>query len=415
MTSFADIIKYKYDANDVDQDIRHLLKTGEFKPSYADMVRQFMLAEINNCTNLVNDKNNHTSIIFQGTMTEDNLTKTPDEINPILDRLGFDDEKRKFWYNYFVNPTYGRQKSPPLTTLKNGDKTEHMSPFGLVTDPFYTVYTEIHELMHAVQTKYNKVESNDEYMNAVYELLYQGKSLDEAKDIIHKTNPEFKKIRTNNRAFIEMQANSAATCYMMLSAMRTGDKDIIDYIENRLLNESAAMSGALLNDHLGLAYFEYPATKQIIQEIKNGKCDYLMNSKGLLDWSALYKYTKEKIDGMGYSKDDIVKSLKTAKMLASLREKYQDKTEFLDAVTQMAPTLPHPHNKIFSQFAEAQRVFKYDNSKELHNFFDRLGSKENRAKVLANANEKNIPNIAEYRKIFQSTQPMPQNTNTLEY
>ena len=52
MITFADIINFKYDANDVDADIRHLLKSGEFKPKYADMVRRFMLAEITNC----NDK-----------------------------------------------------------------------------------------------------------------------------------------------------------------------------------------------------------------------------------------------------------------------------------------------------------------------------------------------------------------------
>ena len=86
---FADIINFKYDANDVDADIRHLLKTGEFKPKYADMVRRFMLAEITNCKRTVEDKNNHITVFLQGTMSEDNLTKTHEEITPILDRLGF--------------------------------------------------------------------------------------------------------------------------------------------------------------------------------------------------------------------------------------------------------------------------------------------------------------------------------------
>ena len=355
MITFADIINFKYNANDVDADIRYLLKTGEFKPKYADMVRRFMLAEITNCKHTVEDKDNHMTIFLQGTMSEDNLTKTHEEITPILDRLGFEPKTREFWYNYFVHPTHGQQKSPPITALRNGNKSESMSPFGLVTDPFYTVYTEIHELMHAVQGKYNVVESEQEYLDEHYQLLYQGKSRDEAKAIQYAKNPKLEQIRYNNRAFNEMQANSAATCYMMLSAMRTGDKKIIDYVEQRLLNESASMSGALMYDHLGLAYFEYPATKQIIADIKADKCEHLMNDKGLLNWPELYKYTKEKVLGMGYSNDDMFMSLTTAKMLKELRDKNPgDKSKFLDVVEQTAPTLP----AIFSLVASACKSTK---------------------------------------------------------
>ena len=104
-------------------------------------------------------------------------------------------------------------------------------------------------------------------------------------------------------------------------------------VEKRLLNESAAMSGALLNERLGLAYFEYPATKQIIEEVKAGICTHLLNEKGMLNWDELYKYTKEKIDNMGYSKEDMATSLETAKMLKEIRNQYPDsKAEFLDAV-----------------------------------------------------------------------------------
>lgn len=402
MITFADIINFKYNANDVDADIRHLLKTGEFKPKYTDMVRRFMLAEITNCKRTVEDKDNHMTVFLQGTMSEDNLTKTHEEITPILDRLGFEPKIREFWYNYFVHPTHGQQKSTPITTLHNENKSEHLSPFGLVTDPFYTVYTEIHELMHAVQGKYNIVESEQEYLDEHYQLLYQGKSRDEAKAIQYAKNPKLEQIRYNNRAFNEMQANSAATCYMMLSAMRTGDKKIIDYVEQRLLNESASMSGALMYDHLGLAYFEYPATKQIIADIKAGKCEHLMNDKGLLNWPELYKYTKEKVLGMGYSNDDMFMSLTTAKMLKELRDKNPgDKSKFLDVVEQTATTLPHPHNKIFIDFVNAQRAYKPDPSKELHNFYHRMGAKSRRAKMLEQATEQQVPNIAEYRQIYQ--------------
>ena len=414
MITFADIINFKYDADDVDTDIRHLLKTGEFKPAYADMVRHFMLAEITNCKRTVEDENNHMTVFLQGTMSEDNLTKTHEEITPILDRLGFEPQIREFWYNYFVHPTHGQQKSTPITTLHNGNKSEHLSPFGLATDLFYTVYTEIHELMHAVQGKYNVVESEQEYLNEHYELLYQGKSRDEAKAIQYAKNPNLEKIRYNNRAFNEMQANSAATCYMMLSAMRTDDKKIIDYVEKRLLNESASMSGALMYDHLGLAYFEYPATKQIIAEIKAGKCEHLMNDKGLLNWPELYKYTKEKVLGMGYSNDDMFMSLETAKMLKKIREQYPDKEEFMNAVAQTAPTLPHPHNRIFMDFVDAQRAYKRDTSKELHNFYHRMGAKSRRAKMLETATQQQIPNIAEYRQIYrQYNQPIISQTQEI--
>lgn len=118
---------------------------------------------------------------------------------------------------------------------------------------------------------------------------------------------------------MEMQANAAASCYMMLQAVSTGDENIIAAVEKRLVNEAASMSGALMNENLGLAYFEYPATKNIIAEAKQGKCGHLLNGKGLLDWKQLYAYTQTKVEEMGYNKEDMAKSLETAKMLKELK------------------------------------------------------------------------------------------------
>ncbi len=403
MITFSDIVNFKYNEQDVDNDIRHLLKTGEFKPAYENTVREFLSAEIQNCAQSINDKNFHLNVFNQGSMSEDALKKTPAEIIPLLDRLEFDAKKREFWYNYFVNPKYGRQKTPPLSVLINNNKKEVILPFGLVTDPFYTVYTEIHELMHGVQAKYFTSSDDDKDTLEHYELLYKGLSRDEAKAIQKAKNPNFSKESHYERCFIEMQANSAATCYMMLQAVRTGDKNIIDMVEKRLLNESAAMSGALMNERLGLAYFEYPATKQIVEEVKEGKCTHLLNEKGLLNWQELYKYTKDKIDNMGYSKEDMVSSLETAKMLQEISNQYpHSKAEFLSAVEKQAQTLEHPHSTIFNHFVEAQRVYKRDESKSLHNFYHRIGANTLRNKMLNETTEQTVPNIEEYRKIYQT-------------
>ena len=398
MISFSDVINFKYDEQDVDNDIRYLLKTGEFKPAYENIVREFLSLEIENCKQQINDENFHLNVFNQGTMSEDALRKTPEEITPLLDRLGFDNKKRDFWYNYFVNPKHGRQKTPPLSILINNDKKE-------VINPFYTVYTEIHELMHGVQTKYFTSPDDDKSVLEHYKLLYKGLSRDEAKAIQKIKNPNLSKNSHYERCFIEMQANSAASCYMMLQAVRTGDKNIIDMVEKRLLNESASMSGALMNERLGLAYFEYPATKEIIKDVKNGKYSHLLNEKGLLNWQELYKYTKEKVDNMGYSKEDMYTSLETAKMLQDISKQYPDsKAKFLDTVEKQAQTLEHPHSTIFNHFVEAQRVYKSDASKKLHNFYHRLGAKMLRDKMLQDTTEQTVSNIAEYRKIYNEAQ-----------
>ena len=404
MTTFSDMINFKYDEQDVDKDIRHLLKTGKFKPAYEDAVREFLSSEIQNCKQSINDENFHLNVFNQGSMSEDALKKTPQEITPLLDRLGFEPQKREFWYNYFVNPKHGRQKAPPLSVLINDNKKEMIIPFGLVTDPFYTVYTQIHELMHGVQGKYFTSSNDNKETLEHYKLLYKGLSRDAAKAIQKAKNPHFSKESHYERCFIEMQANSAATCYMMLQAVRTGDENIINMVEKRLLNESAAMSGALMNERLGLAYFEYPATKQIIKDIKENKCSHLLNEKGLLNWQELYKYTKEKIDNMGYSKEDMFTSLETAKMLQEISNQYPDsKAEFLNAVEKQATTLEHPHSTIFNHFAEAQRVYKRDESKKLHNFYHILGAKTLRDKTLAETTAQNISQIEEYRKLYQAS------------
>ena len=280
-----------------------------------------------------------------------------------------------------------------------------LTPFGLATDAFYSVYTEIHELMHGVQGKYFTSEKEDKYQQDHYDLLYQGKSRDEAIAIQTAKNPSLRRELHYERCFKEMQANSAATCYMMLKAVETKDPDIISKVEKRLLNEAAAMSGALMNENLGLAYFEYPATKRIIEEIKQGKGRHLLNDKGLLNWPELYRYTQEKVEGMGYTKEDMLTSLETAKKLRKIRFEHPDnKEEFLQAVEKEKENLPYPHNKIFAQFVEAQRRITGGSDRSLHRFYDLLGVKEGREKRLADADGKKIPHIDEYRKIYRQAE-----------
>lgn len=409
MVNFTDIVNFKYNEPEVDKDIKQMLETGKFHPAYADVVREFLAPEIANCKKSVDDNTHHLQVHIHGPMCEDALTRTPQELNLELDWLGFNEEKRKFWYDYFVHPKFGRQKAPPLSILQNGDKKLIMYPFGLSRDAFYSVYTEIHELTHGMQAKYDAEPKEDEYLKEHYELLYQGKSRDEAKAIQEAENPHLKDYTHYGRCINEMQANSAATTYMMLKAVETGDKDLITKVEKRLLNESASMSGALMNERLGLAYFEYPATKKIIEEVKQGKCAHLLNEDGLLNWSELYKYTKDKVAEMGYSKEDMNESLNTAKMLKEIRAKYPDsKEEFLSAVEKEAMNMPHPHNKIFSQFVEAQRDYTPDSSQNLHRFYDYLGVKDNREALLQKADSKNVPNIEEYRQIYVKSKLLQQ-------
>ena len=402
--SFKDIVDFKYGEQEVDKDIRELLASGEFHPAYEDTVRAFLAPEIANCKNTVDDDKHHLQVHIHGPMCEDALTRTPEEINPELDWLGFSADKKQFWHDYFVHPKFGRQKTPPLSVLQNGDKKLIMYPFGLSRDAFYTVYTEIHELTHGMQAKYDAEPKEDEYLKEHYELLYQGKSRDEAKEIQAAKNPHLKEDTHYGRCIREMQANSAATTYMMLKAVETGDKDLIAKVEKRLLNESASMSGALMNERLGLAYFEYPATKKIIEEVKQGKCAHLLNENGLLNWPELYQYTKEKVAEMGYSKEDMSESLNTAKMLKEIRAEHpENKEEFLAAVEKEASNVPYPHSKIFKQFVEAQRDYTPDSSQNLHRFYDYLGAKDNREALLEKADSKNVPHIEEYRAIYRQS------------
>ena len=161
-SKFSDIMNFKYDASEVDKDIRHLLKTGEFKPAYTDMVRNFLVPEIENCKHTLEDENHLLEVHLQGSMSEDALTRTPEEITPILDWLDYSSDKRQFWFDYYVHPKHGRQKAPPISVLQNGNKKVIITPFGLTVDAFYSVYTEIHELMHGVQGKYHPTSKEKE-------------------------------------------------------------------------------------------------------------------------------------------------------------------------------------------------------------------------------------------------------------
>ena len=73
-SNFSDIVNFKYETEEVDKDIRHLLKTGEFKPAYANMVRNFLVPEIANCKHTLEAENHLLEVHLQGSMSEDALT-----------------------------------------------------------------------------------------------------------------------------------------------------------------------------------------------------------------------------------------------------------------------------------------------------------------------------------------------------
>ena len=108
MITFSDIVNFLYDDQDVDNDIRYLLKTGEFKPAYENIVREFLSLEIENCKQQINDENFHLNVFNQGTMSEDALRKTPEEITPLLDRLGFDTTRSFSWPEKSVKYAFQR-------------------------------------------------------------------------------------------------------------------------------------------------------------------------------------------------------------------------------------------------------------------------------------------------------------------
>ena len=49
MVTFLDVLNFKYDEQEVDKDIKFLLQTGKFNPSYDGVVREFLKPEIVNC------------------------------------------------------------------------------------------------------------------------------------------------------------------------------------------------------------------------------------------------------------------------------------------------------------------------------------------------------------------------------
>lgn len=78
----------------------------------------------------------------------------------------------------------------------------------------------------------------------------------------------------------------------------------------------------------------------------------------------------------------------------------------MNEVCTLASQLEHPHGRIFRDFVAAQRDFVPDDSKKLHFFYHRLGIESSRDETLAAALPENVPNIEEYRQIWQAHKNM---------
>ena len=366
---FEMLLKYQNDEKVLEKDIRTLLSKGIYKPSYAKLVHPYLSHEIDNFMNYFKgDIPFNLTVDYLGALCDTGMKPCNAKIDRFLKKHHINDkaEQERFKSNV-VNECFGCGFICSYMGKEN--KRERVYLYDMVENPFYTLYTFVHELTHALQKKSN----------------YQIYGLTDEEHL---------------RDYKEIHANLTADAFLMIKALQTGDKKLVKETQEKLLFISSQMAHVMKSPDLGIRYFEWKGFKNIISNLPR-HYKKMLTSDGKTNWNSLYDYTTRKVEEMDYNPLKVKKAKKfLAEKVSPLWQKATGDLDFWEAIQKLPQT-----NDIFNDFLDGFGYFmnhpKTDLQK-IERFYQKLANPTARKERLFASYNDTIPHIEEYRKLHKS-------------
>lgn len=396
---FAEIADFDYSDAVVDNDIRICLMTGDYHPSYREKLKAFLAPELVRLQFYVTDFNHCCHFVYAHAFHPKNLKKfISDDLNiknPARQKSVTAKIDKEFAYNLAAGYVF--------SVPDQDGKKQIVVMLGETEDPLYSIYNTIHECMHALQQRRLYAEYFDKIERQAWIWRDQGYSEDKIERVLKATNFNYEKVGKISRTYSEIQANVGAAVYMMAQALKSNKQTLIDKVENFVMAKSSSMSNALINSGLGVAYCDFPVTRQLIGELKKSGADLLFDSEGCFNWDKLYQWTSAKTKDIGYTPHMIMDADKIqGAFLRNLQKNYPEGREMLN-VLKWCPE--YKTDKILQDFASAQEVYLTKPGLNLlKNFHSRLANPLERSDIIFKDCFDNIPNIDNYRQIYRQNQ-----------
>lgn len=365
-TDFKTLATYQNGKNVLAKDIQTLLSKGIYKPSYAKLTHPYLSQEIDNFMSYFKGKVPfNLTIAYLGTLCNSSMKPSDKKINQFLKVHHIEDkvEQERFRSN-LIKECYGCGFICSYNGVDN--KKERIYLYDMVENPFYTLYTFVHELTHALQKKNN----------------YQIYGLTDEEHL---------------RDYKEIHANLTADAFVMVKALQTGDKKLVKETQRKLLFISSQMSNVMKTPDLGIRYFEWKGLKNIISHLPR-HYKKMLTSDGKINWNSLYDYTIRKVEEMDYNPLKVKKAKKfLTEKVSPLWKRDTTNKEFFEAIKKLPKT-----NDIFNDFLDG---FGYSiqhpktDLQKTEQFYQKLANPTMQKERLFAGYNNSIPHIEEYRKL----------------
>ena len=217
------------------------------------------------------------------------------------------------------------------------------------------LYNNVHTMFRVMQEKYLYPEYFDNIERQSW--LWREKGLPEEKisAMLKATNFNYEKVRKITGFYGNVQAYAGAAAYLMIKAVQSGHRDLVDSVEAFVLRRSAAMSESLLDTQNCILNCHYQVVKNLITQIKDHGAAAYLDPQGWVDWKKLYDYTLSEVKNIDYTPHAIMDvRQKEGKLLQALNRQYPDRRQMLN-ILQWCPE--YKSSKILQDFIEAQLFY----------------------------------------------------------
>ena len=177
--------------------------------------------------------------------------------------------------------------------------------------------------------------------------------------MLKATNFNYEKVRKITSFYSDVQAFAGAAAYLMIKAVQSGRKDLIEQTEKFVLLKTASLSENLLNVQHCVLNCAYPAVKNLVGQIKNHGAAAYLDPQGWVDWKKLYDYTLSEAKNIDYSPHAIMDVRQNeGKLLQVMVKQYPERRQMLNIL----PWCPeYKNSKILQDFVEAQKFYLNNN------------------------------------------------------
>jgi len=305
MLRFADLT---YSDEELEQDAVHYLETQVYEPSYAEKVKEFIAADVADFKRYYDDSDYLFLNVFYDEYRLPQAVPDNDKVpNTDLPRLTAFLEKKMARLDVSDEDIEHYALMLDAEFKKNA-YCSHMEPFfsgydaiaatvlvGYSRNPLFSIYSVAREWCMALHLKNMHPMLVRKFGYRYQEILFNYTGEEKLKRLLDFRD-KYKHTFKNIGILRAIHSSVFAYAYLFLKSVQT--KEVIT-AEEFILDSSSSKVTLLLQGE-SISNFDYPVTKYVLEQFKEGYYKKFFLEDGRIDWEYLYKFTFDAIKNAGF-------------------------------------------------------------------------------------------------------------------